>query len=83
MTGQIPLRADVATAYAGFFDENPAFASWAAQAQHTVAVPNTLNSTEIWQTVRDAWSSSVIFGTGDVTETMQAAADEITSLTTD
>ncbi|WP_024288599.1 extracellular solute-binding protein [Cellulomonas sp. KRMCY2] len=83
MTGQIPLRADVATAYAEFFDANPAFASWAAQAQHTVAVPNTLNSTEIWQTFRDAWSSAIIFGTGDPTETMQAAADEINSLATD
>jgi len=81
MTGQIPLRADVATAYADFFDANPAFATWAAQAQHTVAVPNTLNSTEIWQTFRDAWSGAIIFGTGDVTETMQAAADKITSLT--
>ena len=81
MTGQIPLRADAATAYADFFDANPEFATWAAQAQHTVAVPNTTNSTEIWQTFRDAWSGAIIFGKGDVTGTMQAAADKITSLT--
>lgn len=83
MTGQIPLRADAATAYADFFEANPSFATWAAQVENTVAVPNTLNSTEIWQTLRDAWSSAIIFGTGDVTETMQAAADEITALTAD
>jgi len=82
MTGQIPLRTDIATTYADFFDANPVFATWAAQAQHTVAVPNTLNSTEIWQTFRDAWSSAVIFGEGDLTETMQGAADEIDSLAT-
>lgn len=81
MTGQIPLRADAATAYAAFFDANPAFATWAAQAKHTVAVPNTTNSTEIWQTFRDAWSGAIIFGSGDVTGAMQAAADKITTLT--
>ena len=81
-TGQIPLRADAATAYASFFDANPGFATWAAQAKHTAAVPNTLNSVEIWQTFRDAWSTAIIFGTGDVTTTMQGAADKITSLTT-
>ena len=82
MTGQIPLRTDIATAYADYFTANPGFAAWAAQSQHTVAVPNTLNSTEIWQTFRDAWSSAVIFGTGDLNSTMQGAADAIDALAT-
>jgi multiple sugar transport system substrate-binding protein len=83
MTGQMPLRAELSTTYADYFTANPGFDAWAAQAEHTVAVPNTLNSTEIWQTFRDAWTSAVIFGEGDLTETMQDAADEITSLTSD
>jgi len=82
MTGQIPLRTDIATAYADYFTANPGFAAWAAQSQHTVAVPNTLNSTEIWQTFRDAWSGAIIFGTGDLNSTMQGAADAIDALAT-
>ncbi|WP_448058636.1 extracellular solute-binding protein [Cellulomonas hominis] len=80
MTGQIPLRADIDTTYADFFTANPGYTAWAQQSQHTVAVPNTLNSTEIWQTFRDAWTESVIFGSADITDTMGTAADKITSL---
>lgn len=78
-TGQIPLRADVATAFAGFFEANEEFSGWATEG-NTVAVPNTLNSTEIWQTFRNAWSQSVIFGESDIAETMDAAAETISGL---
>lgn len=83
MTGQIPLRTDVATTYADFFEANPGYDAWVAQSEHTVAVPNTLNSTEIWQVFRDAWTEAVIFGSADLEETMQAAADEINDLASD
>ena len=38
------------------------------------------NSVEIWQTFRDAWSSSVIFGKADVQQSMTDAATKIDGL---
>lgn len=80
-TGQMPLRTDLAGTYGDFFTANPQYTAWSTG--RTVAVPNTLSSTEIWQTFRDAWTSSVIFGEGDVETTLTDAADAITALTTD
>ncbi len=80
-TGQIPMRADLGETAAEFFAQNPQYASWSTG--RTVAVPNTLNSTEIWQIFRDAWTSSVIFGERDIDEALTEAADDITALTVD
>jgi len=80
-TGQMPLRTDLATTFADFFADNPQYSAWSTG--RTVAVPNTLNSTEIWQTFRDAWTSSVIFGETDIETSFSTAADTVTSLTTD
>jgi multiple sugar transport system substrate-binding protein len=43
-------------------------------------VPNVANSIEIWQTFRDQYSKSVIFGETDIAEALAAAADEVDSL---
>ncbi len=80
-TGQIPLRTDLATTYADYFEANPNYSAWATG--RTVAVPNTLSSTEIWQTFRDAWSSSVIFGEGDIAGSLADAAATVDQLTAD
>jgi multiple sugar transport system substrate-binding protein len=61
-TGQMPLRNDVARAYSEYFAENPDYKTFAEQAARTVEVPNVANSITIWQTFRDAYSRSVIFG---------------------
>ena len=53
---------------------------FAAQAARTVEVPNVANSIEIWQTFRDSYSESVIFGETEVADALAAAADEVDGL---
>ena len=78
-TGQMPMRADVARSYPDYFTKHPDYKQFAEQAARTVEVPNVPNSVTIWQTFRDAYSSSVIFGQGPV-ERLTAAADKIDQL---
>ena len=80
LTGQMPLREDLQGTYSAFFDKNPDYMTFADQASRTVEVPNVPNSIEIWQTFRDAYSASVIFGKQPVDEALSEAADEVTSL---
>ncbi|VTR76173.1 extracellular solute-binding protein [Cellulomonas hominis] len=81
LTGQMPLRTDLAGTYAEYFAANPEYATWSTG--KTVAVPNTLGSTEIWQTFRDAWSSAVIFGEGEIAPTLDGAARTVADLAQD
>ncbi len=53
---------------------------FAEQAARTVEVPNIPNSVEIWQTFRDAWTSSVIFGKSDVQQSLTDAATKVDGL---
>jgi multiple sugar transport system substrate-binding protein len=64
-TGQMPLRDDVVGAYPEYFAENTDYKQFADQTARTVEVPNVPNSVTIWQTFRDAYSKSVIFGRED------------------
>ncbi|MEP6561220.1 MAG: extracellular solute-binding protein [Nakamurella sp.] len=80
LTGQMPLRKDLTTAFADYFAANPQYSQFADQAARTVEVPNVPNSVEIWQTFRDAWSSSVIFGKADVQQSLTDAATKIDAL---
>ena len=66
LTGQMPLRTDLQTTYAATSRPTRRTSSFAEQAARTVEVPNVANSIEIWQTFRDAWSKSVIFGKADI-----------------
>ena len=75
LTGQMPLRTDLPTTYADYFTKNPDYKLFAAQAARTTEVPNVNNSVQIWQTFRDAWTSSVIFGKTDPTKAFTDAAD--------
>ena len=61
-TGQMPIRTDLPTTYADYFKKHPDYKTFADQASRTVEVPNVPNSVEIWQEIRDNYSSSVIFG---------------------
>ena len=79
-TGQMPMREDVESAYPDYFEANPDYQLFAAQASRTVEVPNVANSIEIWQTFRDQYSKSVIFGETEVAEALTAAADEVDDL---
>ncbi len=80
LTGQMPLRKDVATVYADYFAKNPSYKLFAEQAARTVEVPNVANSVQIWQTFRDAWSSSVIFAKADPKAALAGAATKIDTL---
>jgi multiple sugar transport system substrate-binding protein len=79
-TGQIPLRQDVATIYADYFAKNPDYKVFADQASRTVGVPNVPNSITIWQTFRDAYSRSVIFGQEEPRQAFGVAAQKVDQL---
>ncbi len=80
LSGQMPLRTDVPASYPDYFKKNPQYTLFADQAARTVDVPNVPNSVEIWQTFRDAWTSSVIFGKTDVQQAMTDAAAKVDGL---
>lgn len=79
-TGQMPLRQDLETTYADYFSANPAYQAFGAQAAHTIEVPSGPNTVQMLQTLRDAWSKSVIFGEGDPKQALDDAAQKITDL---
>jgi len=80
LTGQMPLRKDLTTAFADYFTKNPQYKLFADQAARTVEVPNVANSVQIWQTFRDTWTSAVIFGRADVQKSFTDAAGKIDQL---
>lgn len=79
-TGQMPLRADLEAAFPDYFEANPDYQTFAAQAARTVEVPNVANSIEIWQKFRDQYSSSVIFAKEPVDAALEAAAVDVDKL---
>lgn len=79
-TGQMPLRQNLTEAYGEYFEANPAYQQFGDQAARTVEVPNVPNSIEIWQTFRDGYSNSVIFGEEPVADFLTDAATEIDEL---
>lgn len=79
-TGQMPLREGLLETYPEYFEANPDYGVFASQAERVVDVPNVPNSIEVWQTFRDQYSASVIFGNDPVEDALQTAADEIDQL---
>ena len=80
LTGQMPLRQDLTSAYPEYFAANPAYEQFGDQASRTVEVPQVANSVAAWQAFRDAWTKSVITGEGDVADAFDAAADKVNEL---
>ncbi len=80
ITGQMPMRTNLQQTYPDYFAKNPAYTMFAAQADRTVEVPSVPNSVQIWQTFRDAWSKSVIFGKSDPVQELHQAATTINGL---
>ena len=80
VTGQMPLRKDLQTVYADYFTKNPAYKEFGDQAGRTVEVPGGPHTVEMLQTIRDAYTKSVISGEGDVPTAVQQAADKVTQL---
>ncbi|MBC6460063.1 extracellular solute-binding protein [Actinomadura sp. HBU206391] len=80
LTGQMPMRSGLPGAYSDYFAQHKAYETFAAQADRTVEVPNVANSIEIWQTFRDAYSRSVIFGKQDPKAAFGEAASKADGL---
>ena len=80
MTGQMPMRTELAKAYPDYFNQHKEYSTFAAQADRTVEVPNVPNSIEIWQSFRDAYSRSVIFGKQSPDAALDSAAKKIDGL---
>ncbi|MGW1887862.1 extracellular solute-binding protein [Streptomyces sp. NPDC001970] len=76
-TGQMPMRTDLTAAFPSYFSAHKEYEVFAEQAAHTIESPNVPNSVEIWQTFRDAYTKSVIFGKGDLTGTLKEAAGKV------
>jgi multiple sugar transport system substrate-binding protein len=79
-TGQMPIRTDLPGTYPDYFSSHQDYQAFADQASRTVEVPNVPNSVEIWQEIRDAYSSSVIFGRTPVDQALSDAASKATDL---
>ena len=80
LTGQMPMRTDLATTYASYFSAHPDYKLFAEQAGRSVEVPNVPNSVEMWQDFRAAYSKSVIFGSASVDQAFKDAAAQIKTL---
>jgi len=79
-TGQMPLRQNLTETFPDYFEANPAYEQFGDQASRTVEVPNVPNSVEVWQTFRDGYSESVIFGEVPVDEFLTDTAARIDEL---
>jgi multiple sugar transport system substrate-binding protein len=77
LTGQMPLRANLQETYADYFEANPAYEQFGDQASRTVEVPPGPNTVQELQALRDAYSSSVIFGKDDPHAALDEAAAKI------
>lgn len=82
LTGQMPLRHDLAETYADFFAAHPDYVAFGEQSARVVEVPNSPNTVAMLQALRDAWSGAVIFGdTGtDVRQALEDAAAKVDDL---
>jgi multiple sugar transport system substrate-binding protein len=80
ITGQMPLRSDLQTTYAGYFEKNPAYKAFGDQASRTVEVPPGPNTVEMLQAFRDAWTKTVVTGDGDVKSALKDAASKIDTI---
>jgi multiple sugar transport system substrate-binding protein len=79
-TGQMPMRPDLVAAFPDYFAAHADYKRFAEQAARTVEVPNVSNSIAIWQTLRDAYTRSVIFGKEDPKAALEGAAKKADGL---
>jgi multiple sugar transport system substrate-binding protein len=80
LTGQMPMRTDLVTTYPDYFTAHPDYKDFADLASRTVEVPSVPNSVEMWQTFRNSYSESVIFGKKPIDQAFTEAADKIKTL---
>lgn len=79
-TGQFPTRTDVTRLAGDFLAKNAFFRPFAASVPLAVDVPTVAGLPEKMQAFRDAWSSTVQSGKGDLNSTFDKAATSIDKL---
>jgi multiple sugar transport system substrate-binding protein len=82
VTGQMPIRNNLSTVYASYFASHPAYKEFGAQSARTVDDPSGPNTVAQLQALRDAYTKSVVSGSGTVVDAFKAAADKIDKLQT-
>jgi multiple sugar transport system substrate-binding protein len=82
ITGQMPLRKNLATTYASYFKAHPSYQAFGDQASRTVEDPPGPNAIEELQFFRDAWSQSVIFQGGNLKSSLAGAAAKLNHIET-
>lgn len=80
VSGQMPIRKDLATTYASYFDSHPAYKEFGAQSARTVDDPTGTNTIAQMQALRDAYTKAVVNSSGSVEDVFKAAADKIDKL---
>lgn len=80
VTGQMPIRDQLSTVYADYFTAHPDYKEFGSQAARTVDDPSGPNTIAQMQALRDAYTKSVISGSGSVEDAFKAAADKIDKL---
>ncbi|QNE34593.1 ABC transporter substrate-binding protein [Leifsonia shinshuensis] len=80
VTGQMPIRSNVSSVYASYFDSHPAYKEFGNQSERTADDPTGVNTIAQLQALRDAYSKSVINGTGTVEDAFKAASQKIDQL---
>ncbi|MGO4299762.1 ABC transporter substrate-binding protein [Leifsonia sp. RAF41] len=80
VTGQMPIRTDVATTFADYFSSHPAYKEFGIQSAHTTDDPTGTNTIAQMQALRDAYTKAVVNGSGSVEDAFKAAAQKIDKL---
>ncbi|NEN07837.1 extracellular solute-binding protein [Diaminobutyricibacter tongyongensis] len=80
ISGQMPIRDNLATVYASYFAAHPAYKEFGSQSARTVDDPSGPNTVAELQALRDAYTKSVIAGSGSVEDAFRAASKKIDKL---
>jgi multiple sugar transport system substrate-binding protein len=80
VSGQMPIRSNVASVYSSYFDSHPAYKQFGDQSERTADDPTGVNTIGQLQALRDAYSKAVINGSGTVEDAFKAASQKIDQL---
>ena len=80
VSGQMPIRSNVASVYSSYFDSHPAYKEFGDQSERTADDPTGVNTIGQLQALRDAYSKAVINGSGTVEDAFKAASQKIDQL---
>ncbi|HWU47689.1 MAG TPA: sugar ABC transporter substrate-binding protein [Humibacter sp.] len=79
VTGQMPIRTGLRSAYSDYFAKNPAYVDFASQSERTTDDPTGPNSIATLQDLRNFYTKAVISGQGDLKSALSQAAQKMTA----